>query len=642
MEEDSLHRHMICPKRTLRLTRVHVSPQHSLFRSLAVGFFQNEKMYKELRREAEKYVMGLEKVEDGSRTECLNTIAEKYGFVGVEWSDRGDVVRVIGVQNDNLPIVSFCKSGSGFASVQITGHVLLGSIKCMCTEELHWKSGEYTDLITETESNGVEVSADMWDYILQEKITFWKPYINMSTIEQELREEYGDLCEEKPHYRGVSRHEEGTYSFLFMNTSCGGLHSAWSAAVCREYANIRVGQSKIRRPNFSSNIFISNPPENTFHSSKTLEKYVNWDDITYNYVAKHFISAAKESPCLPCSTCSSLHFRSNMQSNKKRTAENVDSDTESFTCTRCLREKRKTKKYSEANGMRLPQVPDCYKILSTLEERLISPFLAFMKVKLLGVGQQKALVGGVVTVPLDTVQVCESLPQSLQTCEAVIVCLKRKLQMKHSHIQGPVRVALLKHCLQKLIRESPLYKELGATTSDDAFINLAKAIKKAELEGISDNAILREDVEENLLGDNHITFLNVIPSYSLPQSDAIVLAPCAQKKPVSILSYEYMEEVLFPSLFGGQKRSALIDDTGISVRDRIQWEVLQKDRRFAQHSDNLFFKFAVLLHAQVQSIIWTRGRQGTLVDVTAGHLRDGEALKTLFSEALLYNEFKSL
>lgn len=398
----------------------------------------------------------------------------------------------------------------------------------------HWKRGQYTQASSETTDFPTEdnTEEDMWDVLFRTPVSLWKANVCKVMVEEEVRREYSNLTERQPPYSGVRNNADGTFSFTHLGNEFQGFQNAWCAAVCREYANVRAPRGHGFKRNFDKDVFTNGTP---LRISTCLERLGNWNDLLYLYTAKSFVSLTKESPCIPCSTCGCLHFRSSMRESYMQCKRSLQEMSQEFatassangievqaerqtimTCVRCIRDDSSPKKFSPDNGMILPDVPACFKSLTSLEERLISPFMAFMKVKLLGVNQQKALVGGIVTVPLDVIQVCENLPQTLHTCEAVLVCLKRNLSMKHAHVQGPVRVALLELCLSKLLQYCVLYNDLGTTSTKEAFVRLAKAVEQAQQEPVTRNVLLREDIDSSLIGENHVTFFNAIPSYSLP------------------------------------------------------------------------------------------------------------------------------
>jgi hypothetical protein len=69
------------------------------------------------------------------------------------------------------------------------------------------------------------------------------------------------------------------------------------------------------------------------------------------------------------------------------------------------------------------------------------------------------------------------------------------------------------------------------------------------------------------------------------------LAPSEGHIAKSVMQDDFAEEMAFPTLFGGQKR---VDNTKRSVplhySDIVNSELQRRDRRFAAHVPNIFFK----------------------------------------------------
>ena len=99
--------------------------------------------------------------------------------------------------------------------------------------------------------------------------------------------------------------------------------------------------------------------------------------------------------------------------------------------------------------------------LTHLEERLISPRLAFAQIRQLGYKKsQIGLTGSVINVPsnLDIIQ--SALPRSVFDTMTITVMIKRKMEYKHAFLSGNVRPKHLMVALKDLCN-TPLYKTEG-------------------------------------------------------------------------------------------------------------------------------------------------------------------------------------
>lgn len=85
-----------------------------------------------------------------------------------------------------------------------------------------------------------------------------------------------------------------------------------------------------------------------------------------------------------------------------------------------------------SNGLVFPDVPDIFKDLTALEERLLSPRHIFMKI--IGKGQglnfQHGILGNVVNVPIQIDTMVSALFRALNDMYVITVKLKRKMCYK--------------------------------------------------------------------------------------------------------------------------------------------------------------------------------------------------------------------
>ena len=75
--------------------------------------------------------------------------------------------------------------------------------------------------------------------------------------------------------------------------------------------------------------------------------------------------------------------------------------------------KKNVPKICLANGLDFPEIPDCLKDLTPIEERLIMPRLSFITIRPLGFQGQNSLKGAVVNIPISINNIVTSLPKVL-------------------------------------------------------------------------------------------------------------------------------------------------------------------------------------------------------------------------------------
>ena len=84
----------------------------------------------------------------------------------------------------------------------------------------------------------------------------------------------------------------------------------------------------------------------------------------------------------------------------------------------------------KGNNLKLEDIPSELSDLNSLEVRLISPRIPFMKMVALSCGKQRAIHGPAVNVPTDLQPICSLLPRLPSQAQMVPMKLKRKLFYK--------------------------------------------------------------------------------------------------------------------------------------------------------------------------------------------------------------------
>ena len=113
---------------------------------------------------------------------------------------------------------------------------------------------------------------------------------------------------------------------------------------------------------------------------------------------------------------------------------------------------------AKANGFKLPAIPPELSCLNSLEKRIISLRVPFMKMVALPSGKQRCIHGPAVNVPSKLDSVCELLPRLPSETELVPLKLKRKLSYKGHYMYDFVRPDKVIGALRWLKDNNPLYK----------------------------------------------------------------------------------------------------------------------------------------------------------------------------------------
>ena len=136
----------------------------------------------------------------------------------------------------------------------------------------------------------------------------------------------------------------------------------------------------------------------------------------------------------------------------------------------------------KSNGLDLQEVPEELQ-LTDLEQQLIARALIFLKIKRLPTSRQKANFDRVISVPIDCETVSKTitqLPRHPDDSNIVAVQLKRKLEMKNSHLEEYIRPKTLVKALETLKRVNPFYQDISI--NEDFFTREVNLDDEDELE----------------------------------------------------------------------------------------------------------------------------------------------------------------
>lgn len=272
------------------------------------------------------------------------------------------------------------------------------------------------------------------------------------------------------------------------------------------------------------------------------------------------------------------------------------------------------------NGMQFPVKLECFD-LNELEWRLLAPRLAFQKLMQAPRGKQLKITGNVVNVPADvssTVNLLRTLGNETGTIK---VKLKRRLQYESSALSLNVRPHKVIQAARWLMENSDLYKEEGIILNRDwqsSFIDNAPGSDRDEPENQSskdENSIITDncenDANENELSCNENSDNNnwiededetpagvtdtmlTAPDFldDTERENIFNVAPAEGSTPLSIFRDKHSEELAYPGICLGKKRTEN-DKRLVPVHysDICKSELRRSDRRAAMSVENIFFK----------------------------------------------------
>ncbi|CAF1665350.1 unnamed protein product [Adineta ricciae] len=338
----------------------------------------------------------------------------------------------------------------------------------------------------------------------------------------------------------------------------------------------------------------------------------NLDSITSNYESK-----IKEGPIHICSCCGGLSFQYYIReytieilANKGFTEEFIDTvcylkSTTIKLCTTCRKGimSKKVPNLCLYNGLAFYEIPDCLKILTELEERLISPRIPFMVIRTLGYCKQFGLKGNLVNVPMNVDTNASILPRSFSDTHTIQLKLMRQMKNKNAFMYETIRPKVV-HTVIAYLVEQELYRDEGIVISSDwikkyssekenFFVNnedkkFDENEKTAESFDHDDNWNECDDkpvnptVIETLLNDETEDSNDI----------GIKFAPAENNRPISILMDLKVDELTFPKIYCGKQRK-IKENTKLTYAKIAKSELRMFDRRCGRVS-KLFFTYKKL------------------------------------------------
>ena len=323
-----------------------------------------------------------------------------------------------------------------------------------------------------------------------------------------------------------------------------------------------------------------------------------------------------EGPDNVCVCCGGLFFRRTLrpfnaqllESNEEfldkiidPTLRHINQKWMCITCTRYVK-KGKIPRLALNNGLQFPTVNHQVNNLSELEERLIAPRIAFMKIKPLKKfsDRQMGMVGNVVNVPIDHVEIVKSLPRSFNDTDTIQIRLKRRLDYDRNLMFDTVRPNVVRETLKYLCGKD-LFKrnnvnfvdtETGSQDLQDFIVNpddaeQANRPNKARRVISDDHGEARDDDTILINTENNIG----------------ILAPGQNQQPKSVFSDKFAEELTFIKIYGGETVCDYLHNPKYTYQAVCKSEFRRFDRRCAENLNKIFYSFKKLIASRLRSAV---------------------------------------
>ena len=372
-----------------------------------------------------------------------------------------------------------------------------------------------------------------------------------------------------------------------------------------------------------------------------------------------FNTLTKQGPIYVCSICQQINFLHNLsqiQKLKKRNQLLEECNThyksinnKEYICNTCKKYiyKNKVPKLSIKNGCGFNEKPLILDLFC-LEERFISPVMAFMLIHQLFPGGQFLLQGGICHLPIEIGKIVNILPRRYSEFETIAVKLKRRLCYKNSVFSENIRPHKIIEALKYLISTSDLYKEhnvnidyewLKLFNNNNNIPKINTNNEKVDSEKLNASSDEDSDSEETPNAPCINTLLT--DKTTDPNRDILCIAPGEGQKP--IFTDDDTEYLCFPTIFCGKRRNNN-EYYEVSKREIFKYELRSQDKRVSTNIPNIFWKTKYKqikqIHQQVNFALRRNQTKGK--KITAKTLLDKESRDNIVKLDDGYQIFKNI
>ena len=190
-------------------------------------------------------------------------------------------------------------------------------------------------------------------------------------------------------------------------------------------------------------------------------------------VTEMFQEKVKHGPVHVCTSCHRLMYRESVVKYEKLSNTQIGQALQKFLykstdgniwiCTTCHRKLKQGKipAQSKINNLDLDVVPDELSELNSIEIRLVSKRIPFMKMVALPRGRQTAIHGPAVNIPTNLDTICKLLPRLPKDSEILPMKLKRRLCYKGHYMYDSVHPERMMMALDWLKANNILYGDIN-------------------------------------------------------------------------------------------------------------------------------------------------------------------------------------
>lgn len=419
-------------------------------------------------------------------------------------------------------------------------------------------------------------------------------------------------------------------------------------------------------------------------------------EAVQNIVTK-YLKTIQDGPTYECCVCTRFLYRTSV----KHVSDNLISQSSTvlsmnkcqwicITCANSLT-KKKIPLQASVNNLRVIEVPQSLKTLSSLEKQLVSKIIPFMKILSLPKGAQHGLKGQVVLVPSNVQQTVSSLPRNTSDSQIIALHLKRRLSDKVAFSKQYIRPQCVNDalaCLQQINKnyeditvnkawaaesesqDEELWKsacvspfketcEINERTVNviNSPLDLDKDVhlfnkpgtQKVAEEVITDSEDeVEKDVPEDIVEElnfkrslNSVTCLYPDEGPSVTSEKILNIAPGEGRTPTSVFYQKDWETLAFPTLFPDGKNTYHENRAvQISPKKYVNARLLSSDFRFAESPEYTFQCLHWIESVSVHESITMSLKKSRQTDISVGQLQQPERLQSLFKDDEIFASFK--
>ncbi|MCP4161026.1 MAG: AAA family ATPase [Deltaproteobacteria bacterium] len=336
---------------------------------------------------------------------------------------------------------------------------------------------------------------------------------------------------------------------------------------------------------------------------------------TLDECKKKFKEGNKAGPIYVCTSCHLLKFRKSVVELEKQrvlssfivnkyTTQKYSVDGKEWVCRMCFLYLRREKapKYF---GLKFPDKVDVLN-LNRLEERCVATRIPFMFIYDATKGGQCKLRGSVANVPMDIQPIIKQLPHVPDESISIPLKFKRKQHFKTNEYFESIHPKKVIDAAKYLVKQ-PLYVkdgiELDNNINEQNFVDSdtddeTESSSSSDNESESDFSEVECELSKSGQQDTMVDDFNM----DRFRPSGLTIAPGENEKSLSLFQTENEEYKAFPKIYCGQAmnyKEANVEQ--MSYGEQVKWELLNEDRRCAEHIPNIFYKTKKLQVKQVNS-----------------------------------------